>query len=150
MKFVGHSGIQWKGFDKIGRKGEREKKQETQRIVCRLFRPHTLSTTSISMWETPESPSCIIGVGEALYLFWVISHLGLYTKKDNKQGLVFCIYHMDLCDLLNALNVLTRHKESTQEGMTGLGDERKEPGHLMWLFEQIFFFQANHFLMALS
>lgn len=57
---------------------------------------------------------------------------------------------MDLCDLLNALNVLTRHKESTQEGMTGLGDERKEPGHLMWLFEQNFFFQANHFLMALS
>lgn len=41
MKFVGHSGIQWKGFDKIGRKGEREKKQETQRIVCKLFRPLT-------------------------------------------------------------------------------------------------------------
>lgn len=51
---------------------------------------------------------------------------------------------MDLCDLLNALNVLIRHKESIQEGMTGLGDERKEPGHLMsGSLNRIFFFRPT-------
>lgn len=54
MNFLGHSGIQWKGFDKIGRKGEREKKQEkktgnTEDSVQALSSSHTLSTTSISM-----------------------------------------------------------------------------------------------------
>lgn len=49
---------------------------------------------------------------------------------------------MDLCELLNALNVLTRHKESIQEDMTGLGDERKEPGHLMsGSLNRIYFFR---------
>ncbi len=63
------------------------------------------------------------------------------------QGLVCC---MDLWDLLNGLNVLIRHKESIQKAWPDW--EMRERNRVIWwvaLWTE-YFFQASHFLMALS
>lgn len=133
-EFVGHSGIQWKGFDKIGGEGE-EEEQEIQRIVCEIFHPLTPFPQHpfppLSAQRHPPAgnrhPSRK-GVGCSVSADVLSSFTPWPLLYEGFQGLVCC---MDLWDLLNGLNVLIRHKESITEGMTRLGDERKEPGHLM-------------------